>query len=93
VESVQNVQRRRCAFLEHLQVGWPPIGAGVLDACNRFGVQKIKKPIQTFLGPILANVQKSFEALVELVPKMLAFSFQLSRFAHVVKKSRYENVC
>lgn len=44
--SVQDVQRRRCEFLAHLQVGWPHIGAGVLDARNRVGVQKIKNPFR-----------------------------------------------
>jgi four helix bundle protein len=43
----------------------------------------------------LTNVARASleELLVELVPKMLAVSFQLKRFHHVAKKSRYENVC
>jgi hypothetical protein len=37
------------------------------DPLDRYGVQKVEESIQAFLGPIFANVEQSFESLVELV--------------------------
>jgi len=66
MKTVQNVDRLRCFFRDHLQAGLPHIAADELQLSTAIFTQKTKKSQQCFRPAVRTDPQQAFPAFIDL---------------------------